>query len=350
MRAHGPAAAVIALGAAAVLLGTAQSRYVPAGSAGAREMLRRAAGFTDAEFALVDRGQPVVKVLGTDRREVAVAGAVRIDGKRDMLVDRMRAVENLKRSDIVLAVGTFSRPPRPEDLDSLPFEEYDLDVRDCRPGNCKVRLSAEDIARFQREVNWKSPRWPAESAAVWRRVLAEHAADYWIRGAAGLARYDNKKEPLSVGEEYNALLRESAFIGEACPEFYVYLQDGEKVHLANAEDLMYWSKEDFSLRPVTRITHQTIYRPVASPGSPVLIATRQIYGTHYMDAALGITFALDAGAGGSQSGFYMISVNRVRTRSLSGFFRGMVRSVVQNRSREALEKILRATKASLEKR
>ncbi len=320
---------------------------VPSAAVDAQEILRRAIAFTPADLAAVDRGQAVVKILPTDRREIAVAGAVRIEGQREHLVERMRAVDNLKRSEMVLAVGTFSRPPRPEDLRALPFEDYDLDVRDCRPGDCRVRLPAEAIARFQREVTWSSAEWRAQSATVWRRLLADYAAAYSMQGAAALARYDNKKESLSVRQEYSALLAESSFIAAVAPEFYAYLQDESQVRLAGAEDLLYWSKEDFSLRPVTRVTHQTIYRPPGAQGSPVLISTKQIYGTHYLDAALGITLALDSP---SPSAFYMVSVNRARTRSLSGFLRGMVRSVVQGRSRDALEKILKATKLSLEAR
>jgi hypothetical protein len=348
MNAARSAGAILMLIAVAGFPAAGSRRPGPALGPDARDILRGTAGFTDTDFAAVDRGQVVVKVLTTDRREVAVAGAVRIDGRREALVDRMRTVENLKRSDMVLAVGTFSRPPRADDLHALPFEDYDLDIRTCRPGDCKVRLSAESIARFQREVNWSSPQWRNESAAVWRRVLAEYAADYATHGASALARYDNKKESLSVRQEYSTLLGESAFIAAVAPEFYAYLQDESKVRLATAEDLLYWSKEDFSIRPVMRITHQTIYRPSASPGSLVLIATKQIYGTHYIDAALGITLALDTSSTSSSPGFYMVTVNRARTRSLSGFLRGMVRSVVQNRSRDALEKILKATKVSLE--
>lgn len=47
-------------------------------------------------------------------------------------------------------------------------------------------------------------------------------------------------------------------------------------------------------------------------------------------------------------GFYMIAVNRARTRSLTGFLRSMVRSTVQGRSRDAMRRILSATKAALE--
>jgi hypothetical protein len=340
----------LAIIAAVSVVDVRRPRAAPSDDGGdARDILRRVAGFTDADFSAVDRGQPVVKVLDTDRREIAVAGAIRIDGPRELLVERTRAVENLKRSDLVLAVGPFSRPPRAEDLVPLPFEDYDLDMRDCRPGDCRVRLSAESIARFHREVNWKSPQWRTESASVWRRVLSEYAARYEAHGASALTRYDNKRESLSVRQEYAALLGESAFIAAYAPEFYAYLQDASRVKLDQAEDLLYWSKEDFSVRPVTRITHQTIYRPRRARGSaPVLIATKQIYCTHYMDAALGLTLALDTTTGGTSQGFDMVVVNRARTRSLSGFFRGMVRSIVQGRSRDALEKILRATKVSLE--
>ncbi len=350
MRAVLPARAALVLVAWAGIAAPGSSGPEAPAAVDAREILRRSAGFTEADLAAVDRGQTVVKLLDTDRREIAVAGAVRIAGNRDRLVERMRAVDNLRRSDMVLAVGTFGRPPRPDDLRAFPFEDYDLDVRSCRPGDCKVRLSAESIGRFQREVNWNSPDWRDRSAEVWRAVLAEYAAAYSARGAAALARYDNKKESLSVRQEYSTLLAESAFIAAVAPEFYAYLQDESQVRLSRAEDLLYWSKEDFSLRPVTRITHQTIYRPPGAAGSPVLISTKQIYGAHYLDAALGITLALDVPSVPSSSGFYMVSVNRARTRSLSGFLRGMVRSVVQGRSRDALDKILRATKQNLESR
>ena len=77
----------------------------------------------------------------------------------------------------------------------------------------------------------------------------------------------------------------------------------------------------------------------------LLIATKQIYATHYFDAALGLTLVFDDHA----SGFYMLCVDRARTRSLTSFIRGFVRGIVQRRSRDAMEKILRTTKLTLER-
>ena len=77
-------------------------------------MLRDVAQVTDAEWAAIARGEAVAKVLATDNREVAVAGAVRIAAASERLAERYREIENLKRSAIVLDVGRFSAPPRPE--------------------------------------------------------------------------------------------------------------------------------------------------------------------------------------------------------------------------------------------
>ena len=58
--------------------------------------------------------------------------------------------------------------------------------------------------------------------------------------------------------------------------------------------------------------------------------------------------AIDASDAGGKPAFYMVSVSRARTRSLGGLLRSFVRSTVQNRSRDALRKILASTKTSLE--
>jgi hypothetical protein len=71
-----------------------------------------------------------------------------------------------------------------------------------------------------------------------------------------------------------------------------------------------------------------------------------------MDAALTVTAALDfppeTPAKAAAQGFYMISVSRARTRSLSGLMRRIARSTVQSRSRETMRKTLGSTKVAIE--
>jgi hypothetical protein len=334
---------VLAAAAIAVVAAAAH----PSGQAaacGVRDLLARS-GFSAREVADIERERPVARVLGTDRRQVAVIGAVKIRAPRELLAARVRTIDYLKGSGNILHVGQFGRTPSPADVDRLPFEEYDLDVRTCRAGDCRVRLSAADIARFQREVNWRSPSWQAESAAVWRDVLSGYASAYVTTGPATLPVYANKEEPLAVADERALLLQESAILACA-PDLHAYLRDPAPGRLEGLETLTYWSLEDFGIRPVIRIIHQGIYRP-ATAGTPLVVTTDQIYAAHYLDAAVGLAFAVDV-PGEEGQAFYLVLTTRARTRSLTGFLRAMVRSRVQDRSRDAIAKLLASTKRALE--
>lgn len=311
--------------------------------AGAQAMLRAIAAFSPAELDRVDRGEPVARVLDTERRELAIVGAIRIRASRERLLARYRDISNLKHSDVVLQIGPISTPPAPADFNALSFETYDLDtIRECEPGDCGVRLSTMQLQRFRRDVNWAAPDWRQQAGTLWRRLLAEYAADYLARGA--LADYRNKVEPLNVADEFTVLFARSRPVAAGTPAFFTYFEQFPRTALSGVENILYWSKDEFGLRPVTSITHLALYAPPRDSKEPVVIGTRQIYATHYFDAALGLTLAFDDDAGG----FYMVCVNRARTRSLASFTRGIVRGIVVRRSRDAMEQMLRSTKRSLE--
>jgi hypothetical protein len=305
--------------------------------------LRATAGFSSAELRQLDRGEPLAKVLDTDRREVAVVGAVRIAASQAKLFERYRSPSSVRSSDVVLETGRFSTPPVPEDLRDLHFENYDLDaIRACKPGDCGVRLSTRDLERFAHDVNWNAPNWRQQAGDLWRQLLTANATAYLANGALG--DYRNKATPLDVAEEFKILFDSSEYFEKLAPEFLNYLRRFPAVRLEGTEDILYWSKDDIN-RPVTRVTHLSLYPAPAGSARPGLIAAKQIYAAHYFDAGLGLTCAFDDGT----SGFYMVSLNRVRTRSLTSFTRGFVRSIVQRRSRDAMEGILRSTKAALER-
>jgi hypothetical protein len=302
------------------------------------------ARFSETDLATLEQGNPIARVLDTDKREIAVVGAVHIIGPRERLFDRYRDVAGLKGNNLVLEVGRFGTPPRPEDLNPLHFENYDLDaIKVCKPGDCGVRLSTENMDRFAREVNWRAPDWRQQAGNLWRQLLAKDAADYLTSGR--LSDYRNKTAPLDVADEFSILYEDSKYFESLSPQFFAYVKNFPQVRLDGVENILYWSKDDI-YRPVTRMTHLSLYPPAAEAQRPGVIATKQLYAAHYFDAGLGFTFTFnDRG-----SGFYMLVVNRVRTRSLTGLMRAMVRAVVQRRSREAMESILRSTKGAVEGR
>jgi hypothetical protein len=309
-----------------------------------QKYLRMMARFSEADLASLERGEPIAKVLETDKREVAIVGAVHINAARERLFDRYRDIANLKSSDVVMEIGRFGTPPKPEDLSALHLENYDLEtIKACKPGDCGVRLSTENMDRFAREVNWRAPDWRQRADSLWRQLLAKDAADYFTSGK--LDDYRNKAVPLNVADEFSILYGASTYFEPIAPQFFAYVKTFPQARLEGVENILYWSKDDI-YRPVTRMTHLILYPPTVEAQRPGLIAMKQFYAAHYFDAGLGLTFTFkDRG-----SGFYMLAVNRVRTRSLTGIMRAMVRSVVQRRSREAMEGILRSTKAALEGR
>ncbi len=300
---------------------------------------------SDAEWTALERGEAVAKVLNTDNREIAVAGGVRIHAERERLIDRYRDIEALERSALVLDAGRFGKPPRVADLMSLPIEDYDLDLRECRPGDCKVRLGRDEIARFQRDVDWRAEDWRERSRAVWLETLTAYAAGYARDGRKALPAFANKPEPLPVPSELSLLVDRFAFVGGYSPAFLAYLREFGSATPDGANDILYWTKEDFGVRPVMRLQHQVIHR---APDA-ILVATNQIYADHYLDASLTVTLAIDAPHADGKPGFYMVVVSRSRTRSLNGVMRSLVRSTVRDRSRDGLRKILLATKSALER-
>jgi hypothetical protein len=315
----------------------------------ASHMLRAIGGFDAGELAALSRGESVAKLLDTDKREIAVVGAVRIKARYARLFDAYRDVSRLRNSRVVQEAGSFGRMPAADDLRDLTFEDYDLQtIRDCRPGDCGVRLPDGAMERLQREVDWSAGDWRQQASGLWRRLLADYVGRYAANGHAALAEYHNKAVPLKVPEEFAILFGEADPLREAAPAFLAYLQTFPRTHLDGAEDHFYWTKEDFGLRPVVSLTHLTLYAPRA-PGDraqpTALIATQRFYATHYFDAAFGVTLVIEDGP----SAFYMLALDRARTRSLTSFSRALVRGIVQRRSRDALEKILQSTRADLER-
>ena len=132
---HRPSVCVLGAAWFAVWFGLAGRDGAPAAqSLDARTLLQQVGRFTDADFKALEAGQPVVKVLDSDQREIAVAGAVRIGAPRDGLIGHFRDVEALKKSNVVLDLGRLGATPRADDLRALPFDEYRPGPQGLPPG------------------------------------------------------------------------------------------------------------------------------------------------------------------------------------------------------------------------
>ena len=142
---------------------------------------------TQNESRQLERGEPIVRVLPGERSEVAVFAAVRVGVDGERLVAWTRRVEELKKSEYVLAIRRFSDPPRIEDLDTLTLDEADLsEIRRCQPGDCGMKLASAEIAQLRR-VAEESPRdWRPALQTAFRHAVLERVRTYLARGQAAL--------------------------------------------------------------------------------------------------------------------------------------------------------------------
>ena len=81
-------------------------------------------------------------------------------------------------------------------------------------------------------------------------------------------------------------------------------------------------------------------------GAPdVLVAGREIFSTHYVNASLGITALVSGGAGQPT---YLVYINRSELDMLHGMFAGLIRWVVQRRLRDEAGRVLLGLRQRLE--
>jgi hypothetical protein len=314
--------------------------------------LRKQLAFSPAELLTLESGKILVKLPKTpETREVAAFAITRLDVSGEFFIERVRDIVKFKKSEHVLQIGKFSSPPRLEDLAGLTLDQVDIDaIKTCRVKDCDFKMSAKFMDRFRKEVDWAATDYRDKVTELVREMLLDHAQSYLKLGNTALGKYDDKSYSLALAEELKPLLKPASYMYGYAPEFQKYLEEfpqGRPEKAAIVEDFLYWSKEDFGLKPVTSVTHVTIYKKSHSHASDIIVGSKGIYGSHYFDSSLGLTAFVQSQATDPPHS-YLIYVNRSRTDALRGFFGGWKRSMIGGRVRDGAKKSMDAIKRRLE--
>jgi len=272
--------------------------------------LRQSIGLDSAQLALVERGEGVVKVLDTkDRRDVALFGIITSPASRDAYLAQVRDFRNSLRTPTRTHFGIFSDPASAADVEAVTVSMRDVeDMKDCRPGNCVVKLPATDMRRIHEETTWSADDIQAQLSAYARRRLVAYVTDYRARGDSAMAIYDDRGN-LNVHSSaaFAGLLAESPYVYENVPSLGRYLAAYPREKLAGATEVLFWSENAMPhLRPILSVTHEVVYTPPELPGV-TLIAAKQLYADHYFEAALDLTCVVDR-----QGGSYLLVLRRYR--------------------------------------
>lgn len=276
--------------------------------------------------------------------ELAVAGAVRVNATKDRFLDRVRDIVDFKRGPDVLEIGRFSNPPVLQDLAALTVDKDDFDVRTCRIGDCDVRLPADTIRRFQREINASAADAQERTAALFKAVLLDHVVAY-ERGESDrrISEYDDGEKPIRPADEFEGVLRDAPAVEALAPGLADHLRHFPADRVAGAEDFLYWSKERFGIAPFITVTHVVVVCPAVHT---CVVATRDVYSSRYIDASLALSVATDVVA--NPDSFYLVYTNRSRANALKGGLAVLRRALAGRRARNSLEENLRTLKIRLE--
>ena len=215
--------------------------------------------------------------------------------------------------------------------------------RDCRVGDCDVRLPSQELVRFRRDIDWSAKDAKAKAAALFKGMLLAHVQAYWSGDPGRITVYEDDPKPVYPAVEFGAILKSSPYIGRLVPELPAHLTDFPSARVAGAEDFLYWSKEKFGIAPFITVTHVTIAR---TPTGALVMTSKDVYSSRYFDSSLGLTIAAPEPDGG----FLLVYENRSRASALKGVFSGLRRSMVERRVKGSLEENLRSIKARLEHR
>ena len=304
---RGLGGALIALIVAAPLQGQAPAQLVG--------FLRQSIGLDSAQLGQVERGEGVVKVLDTkDRRDVAIFGIITADVARDVYVAQARDFRNSLRTPTRTHFGIFSDPASATDVEAVTVTPRDVsEMKDCRPGDCVVKLPATDMQRIHEETNWSADDIQAQLSAYARRRLVEYVTDYRKRGDSAMAIYDDRgRLNVHASEAFAGMLAESPYVYQNVPSLGRYLAAYPREKLAGATEVLFWSEDAMPrLRPILSVTHQVVYTPPELPGV-TLVAAKQLYANHYFEAALDVTCVVGRQLADGRSGSYLLVLRRYR--------------------------------------
>jgi hypothetical protein len=198
-----------------------------------------------------------------------------------------------------------------------------------------VQLSADMIQRFQREVRWNTPAADDQANGLLRRMLVDYVTRYRQAGTAGMMTYADQPAEVPLPQAFRAMVESDTGVMRPFPALGRYLLGDPAVTLPGSQELIYWSKEKMGRRPVIGVTH-LVMAPVAD-GSAIryVIASKNIYASHYVHASLGLTILL-RDESSAPSDTYMVYINRSRVDIFGGLLGGIARKLVKSGARSTV--------------
>ena len=307
----------------------------PAQEAPPRPFLRKVIQLDDAQLAALEKGEVVTKLLPTtDKPEIAAFGVVKTAGNVDLLLKLARDVQKFRQVPQIPEMGYFSSPAKIEDLKGLNHPPDDIAaLKKCKPGSCDVKIGTKGMEMVSK-INWSASDAETRAVAIFNQGIVDFVTAYQQGGTDAMGNVFDKKQEKSRAQEYRTLLANSPYLVDYVKDFNDYLSAWPKGKLAGADDVLYWTKDTFGLKPVVAAYHATFYK---SPRG-AMISSKLLGATHFFNASLELMVGVPTADG---KGLYLLSLYRTRldppTGMLAGVLMGKIRSGIETGVKENLK-------------
>jgi hypothetical protein len=299
--------------------------------------------------ALVDKQVIVTGLATNNSREMAGVGVVIADANPDAFIESYRSLATFQENPCIIASGKFGSTPSMADLEGLTIDDKDLySLAKAGVRSSDIKLSAQEITKL-RDVTGIAPRLTpsnkAKLTAEYKKILLERARGYLSNGASSLGTYADKDDPVVANDAFVVLAREQAASAGHCSHLYPYLENYPQGDASAFESFVYWAKQKFGdLKPVINLVHVMIHRD----GNRVFIASKQIYSSHYTNAALSVAELIPFTDSHGLSRTIVAYTIRLQVDMLGGAMGFMKKRMAQPRMLGALKDSLNGLRVTME--
>jgi len=310
-----------------------------------QKILVQRAGFSEDQIAALERHDPVVKLIpSTDRREIAVCGVMEVQSDPETALKAFERSLNQLRQKSMLVSGKFSEQPGVEDVRSLTLSDGDIeDLKQCTVGDCKLKLSAAMIQRFQKSINWKAMDYKEQVNQLFRSIIVEYLIAYLQKGDAALIEYADQSNRLASAREQESLLANLLYVNEAAPEFVRHVKAFPRSSVP-VEHSLRWANINLGRKPTIVINDVATYRFNRDDVPRILVLSKQIYASHYLDASISLT----AFIGDHKTTSRLLYVNYSRASVLASSFSKLKHQIVEGKATDNLEELLGQTRLNID--
>ena len=268
----------------------------------------------------------------------------------DFVLRQIEDIEAYKTGPAVLQVHKFPPTPEEQDLRSLQLLPSDIaSLPNCHPMGCDVKLSADMMKQIESQIGGRQGSNAQNVSRAFQDVLFQYFHRYLEHGKDALITYQDKPQAVSLAEVSAGALQEFGWIRTYAAALWSQLeyQDPLDRSLTSRGDYYYWSKEKAGLKAVVSVTQVNMWRSIADRPSTALIASKQLYASHYFEASLGLTVLIDDSTAEGPA-VWIAYFNRSSVDAFDGLLGGLKRSLAVLRLPSALRGNLVQTKRNLE--